>query len=55
MKKQLQGIAVILVSLLAMVGFGNVPFFDFSMRWSVIFLVIGIVGAAMAFIPDKKE
>lgn len=55
MKKQLQGIAVILVSLLAMIGFGNAPFFDFSMRWSAIFLVVGIVGAAMAFIPNKKK
>ena len=54
MKKQLQGIAIILESILFMLGFGNVPFFDLSFRWSVIFAVIGIVGAIMTFLPVKK-
>lgn len=55
MKKQLQGIALILVSILFMIGYGNEPFFDFSFRWSVLFSIIGIVGAVMVFIPDKKD
>ena len=54
MKKQLQGIAIILVSILLMLGFGNAPFFDLSFRWSLIFAIIGIAGAAMTFLPDKK-
>ena len=54
MKKQLQGIAVILVSILLMSGFGNEPVFDFSFRWSVIFSIVGIAGAVMVFIPDSK-
>ncbi len=54
MKKQLQGIAIILVSILLMLGFGNAPFFDLSFRWSSIFAIIGIAGAAMTFLPDKK-
>ena len=54
MKKQLQGIAVILVSILLMIGFGNEPVFDFSFRWSVIFSIVGIAGAVMVFIPDSK-
>lgn len=47
MKKQLQGIAIILVCILLMIGFGNEPVFDFSFRWSVIFSIIGIVGAVV--------
>ena len=54
MKKQLQGIALILVSILLMLGFGNEPVFDFRFRWSVIFTVIGIWGVLMSFLPDKK-
>lgn len=54
MKKQLQGIAIILVSILLMIGFGNAYFFDFSCRWSVVFALIGIVGLVMTFWPDKK-
>ena len=54
MKKQLQGIAIILVSILLMLGFGNVPFFDLDFRWSLIISVIGIMGAVMTFLQDKK-
>ena len=54
MKKQLQGIALILVSILLMIGFGSVPFFDLSFRWSLIFSIIGIVGAIITFLPNKK-
>ena len=54
MKKQLQGIAIILVSILLMIGFGNKPVFDFSFRWSAIFTIIGIVGTVMTFLPEKK-
>ena len=54
MKKQLQGIAIILISILLMLGFGNEPVFDLSLRWSVIFTIIGIVGGIMTFLPDKK-
>lgn len=54
MKRQLQGIAIILVSILLMLGFGNEPVFDFSFRWSVVFTIIGIAGVATTFLPDKK-
>ena len=54
MKKQLQGIAIILVSILLMIGFGNAYFFDFSCRWSVVFAIVGIIGAVITFLPDKK-
>ena len=55
MKRQLQGIAVILVSLLLMLGYGNAHFFDLSFRWSLIFSIIGVVGVVIAFLPDKKK
>ena len=55
MKKQLQGIALILLSILLMLGFGNAPLFDFSLRWSFVFSVTGIVGVVMTFLPDKKS
>lgn len=54
MKKQLQGIALILVSILLMLGFGNAPFFDLDFGWSLIFCIVGIVGAVMTFLPEKK-
>lgn len=54
MKRQLQGVALILLGILLMIGYGNEPFFDFSFRWSVLFSFIGIVGAVMVFMPDKK-
>ncbi len=54
MKKQLQGIAIILVSILLMIGYGNAPFFDLSFRWSAVFAIVGIVGAVMTFLPEKK-
>jgi len=54
MRKQLQGIALILVSILLMLGFGNAPFFDLSFRWSAVFTIVGIVGVVMTILPDKK-
>ena len=54
MKKQLQGIAIILVSILLMLDFGNEPVFDFNFRWSAVLAIIGVAGAVMTFLPDKK-
>lgn len=55
MKKQLQGIALILLSILLMLGFGSEPVFDFSFRWSAIFAIVGIAGVVMVFSPDRKN
>ena len=54
MRKQLQGIALILLAILMMIGYGNKAFFDLSFRWSAIFTIVGIVGAVMTFLPEKK-
>lgn len=55
MKKQLQGIAIILVSILLMIGFGKESVFDLSCRWSLIFTIVGIAGVVMTFLPDNKK
>ena len=54
-KKQLKGIALLLVSILLMIGYGEYAFFDLSFRWSVIFTVMGIIGAVIVCMPDKKD
>ena len=55
MKKQLQGIALILLSILLMLGYGNTPFFDLSFRWSLIFTIVGIAGVIMTFYNNDKK
>lgn len=55
MKRQLQGIAIILVCILLTLGFGNESVFDPCFRWSVVFAAGCIVGAVMTFLPDKKK
>ena len=54
MKRQLQGIALVLFSILLMLGFGNAPFFDLSFRWSLVFSIVGFIGVVMTFLHDKK-
>lgn len=52
MRRQLQGIALILFSLLLMMPYGSEPVFDFSFRWSAVFVCLGAIGLFMACIPD---
>ena len=53
-EKQLEGVSLILLAILFMLGYGNAPFFDLSFRWSWIFAIVGIAGAVMVFLPDKE-
>lgn len=58
MKKQLQGIALILFSILMTITFENVGWeyvFDLSLNWAHIFILIGIAGLIWAFIPECKD
>ena len=58
MKKQLQGITILLLSILLMLGFNSVGWhyiFGLDLEWQHIFMVIGIVGAVVAFLPNKKD
>lgn len=58
MKKQLQGIALIQLSILLTLGFNLLRWDylgDLSLRWQHLFLLLGLAGAAMVFWPDKKD
>lgn len=55
MKRQLKGIALLLASILLMIGYGGKSFYDLSFRWSTVFAIVGLVEIVMAFIPDKKD
>lgn len=55
MKKQLQGISLILVSILLMMAYGEHSVFDLDFDWSLIFSITGIAGSIMTFLPDKKN
>ena len=58
MKRQLQGIAVLLLSILLMLGFNSVGWhyiFDFDVEWQHIFMLVGIAGAVIALWPEKMD
>ena len=54
MRKQIQGIALILFAILMMIGYGDKAFFDLDFGWSMIFKIVGFVGVVMTFLPEKK-
>ena len=58
MKRQLQGIVIILLSILFSVTFHNVgwTYFigDIGMEWQHLFMITRIVGAVLALLPSKK-
>ena len=52
MNRQLQGIAVMLLSILLILVFdsmGETYVFDLNFHWSTVFMAIGIFGFAMVF------
>lgn len=55
MKKQLQGIALILFAILMMIGYGDKAFFDLDFGWSMIFKIVGVIGVVMTFLPNQKN
>lgn len=57
MKKQLQGIAIILFSILLTIGFHSIGWdyvFDLSLEWTHIFMLLGVVGIIFVFRTEKK-
>ena len=58
MKRQLQGIVIILLSILFSVALHNVGWIyfigDIGMEWQHLFMITGIVGAVLALLPSKK-
>lgn len=58
MKKQLQGIAILLFSILLTLTFESVGWkyvFDLSINWAHIFMLIGIAGLIRVFLPEGKD
>lgn len=58
MKRQLQGTALILFSLLLSVSFefmGIKSVFDLSISWQPIFLIVAIIGMVLVFVKAKDE
>jgi uncharacterized membrane protein YtjA (UPF0391 family) len=57
MRKQLQGIALILFSILLTLTFEVMKIkyvFDLSLHWACIFLLIGLIGIIMVFEKPKS-
>ena len=60
MKKQLQGIAIILFSIMLIVGFEELGWhyayvLGNELDWTHIFMLIGTFGLLQVLIPSKKE
>lgn len=55
MQRKLRGIAILLFCILLTMGIGNEPVFDFSLRWSTVFIIIGIFGFALCFWEKPKK
>ena len=57
MKNQWRGIALILLSITLMLGAlgdGWRYFFDLGISWQDVFAALGVIGAVMVFLPEKK-
>ncbi len=55
MKRQLQGIGIILFSILMILGMGDEPVLDLSLRFSHIFMAIGVFGFGWMFTNEKTN
>lgn len=58
MKRQLQGIALILFSILLSVSFEFMEIrsvFDFSISWQIIFLFVALIGMVLVFSNSKDK
>lgn len=57
MKRQLKGIAILLLSILLMLGFtvGMDYINEYEFTWQLFFIILGIFGAVIVFFPDKSD
>lgn len=56
MRRQLQGIALILMSILLLLGFDPIRMkyvFDLSLQWANLFMLLGVEGVILAFWKEK--
>lgn len=57
MKRPLQGIAVLLFCILLTLGSGMVGWrfvFGLDLQWQHVFMILGVFGLGIAFLPEKK-
>ena len=55
MKRQLQGIAIILLSILLTLSYGSYYVGDLSIAWSTVFVILGIAGLVLVFLPENDK
>lgn len=55
MKRQLQGIGIILLCIMMILGMGDEPVFDLSLSFSHIFMAIGVFGFGWMFTKEKEK
>jgi hypothetical protein len=58
MKRQLQGIAIILCSILFAVSFNTVGWYyigDIDLTWQHLFIITGIMGVVVVFLPERNK
>ena len=55
MKRQLQGIGIMLFSIIMILGMGDEPVFDLSLSFSHIFMAIGVFGFGWMFTKEKNS
>lgn len=57
MKRQLQGIALLLFSILLTLGFAAADIryvFDLSLEWSTVWMLLGAAGLVLVFWKERK-
>ena len=55
MRKQLKGIGLLLFSILLTIANGDNPFFDLDFSWSLIYVIMGIVGVIVVALPWDND
>lgn len=55
MKRQLQGIGIMLFSIMMIWGMGDEPVFDFDLPFSHVFMAVGVFGFGWMFTTEKNH
>ncbi|HIW49119.1 MAG TPA: hypothetical protein H9687_07615 [Firmicutes bacterium] len=55
MRQQRLGIAILLFAILLTLAYGEQAVGDLSLRWHTIFVLLGVFGMVLAFLPVKRK
>ncbi len=55
MKLKMKGIALLLMAILLTLSFGDESFFHLDFQWHTVFVLMGLAGVIMTFLPEKKK